>query len=94
MSIRVLGSDDNFVKDKFYCTGKGAIGEFRVDYPDIETAQNCVDDLKKHFPDTEYKVIEEFTELTKDKIDSLWYNPEFISGRELEDDLCDEEDYQ
>lgn len=95
MSIRVLGSDDKFVKDKFYCTGKDAIGEFRVDFPDIESAHNCADDLKKHFPETDYKVIEEFTELTKHKIDSLWYNPEFISKRELEDELCDDrQDYQ
>ena len=38
MSIRVLGSDDGFIEDQFYCTGIGAIGEFNLDFPDLETA--------------------------------------------------------
>lgn len=89
MSIRVLGSDDGFIEDQFYCTGKGAIGEFNLDFPDLETAIAAADELKERYPDTNYKVIKDTEELTKQSIDALWYNPKFINLRELEDELAD-----
>ena len=90
MSIRVLGSDDGFIEDQFYCTGKGAIGEFNLDFPDLETAIAAADQLKERYPDTNYKVIEDTEELTKQSIDALWYNPKFINLRELEDNWTDD----
>ena len=90
MSIRVLGSDDGFIEDQFYCTGKGAIGEFNLDFPDLETAIAAADELHERYPDTNYKVIEDTEELTKQSIDALWYNPKFINLRELEDNWTDD----
>lgn len=93
MSIRVLGSDDGFSEDKFYCTGKGAIGEFNLDFPDFETAVAVVNELQERYPDTNYKVIEDTEQLTKQSIDALWYNPKFINLRELEDQLAEDYEY-
>ena len=90
MSIRVLGSDDNFVEDQFYCTGKGSIGEFQLDFPDVETAIAAANDLQESYPDTSYKVIEDDAVLTKQAIDALWYNPKFITLREVEDNWTDD----
>jgi hypothetical protein len=90
MSIRVLGSDDGFIEDQFYCTGKGAIGEFNLDFPDLETAIAAADELQERYPDTNYKVIEDTEKLTKQSIDALWYNPKFINLRELEDNWTDD----
>jgi hypothetical protein len=85
MSIRVIGSDDNFVEDQFYCTGKGSIGEFQLDFPDVETAIAAANNLQERYPDTSYKVIEDNAVLTKQTIDAFWYNPKFITLREVED---------
>jgi len=93
MSIRVLGSDDGFIEDRFYCTGKNAIGEFDIDFPDVETANIAINELQERYPDTNYKVIEDTEELTKRSIDALWYNPKFINLRELESTLSEDYEY-
>lgn len=92
--FRVLGSDDNFDKDKFYCTGPNAVGNLEIDFLTTEDAENAAEYLKERYPDTDYKVIEEDTILTKAYVDSLWYNPEFIHLREAEDSWTDKLDYE
>jgi hypothetical protein len=94
MSIRVIGSDDGFIDDRFYCTGKGSIGDLQLDFPNVETAIAAANELQERYPDTSYKVIEDTEEITKQSIDALWYNPKFIHLREIEDNWTDDGEFE
>ena len=89
--IRVMGSEDYFKKDRFYCYYFKSDSDDEngtINFPSYTKANKFINDMKELYPDISYLVISESTILTDDEVTALWRNPEYMERWQYDDDVA------
>ena len=93
--IRVMGSEDYFKTDRFYCYCKDEPkgDEYgTINFPSYSRANEFISEMKVLYPDISYLVISESTILTDDEVTTLWRNPDYMERWKYDDDVRCEDD--
>ena len=81
--IRVIGSEDYFRTDRFYCSDYTICSD-GINFPDLNSAYRFVDKMNDLYPDISYLVISENHVISEAEVIRLWRNDNFKERWEYE----------
>ena len=81
--IRVIGSEDYFRTDRFYCSDYTICSD-GINFPDLNSAYKFVDKMNSLYPDISYLVISENHVISEAEVIRLWRNVNFKERWEYE----------